>query len=254
MPVNYLIIESLQKFHHYYGDDFKVECPTGSGRYHTIGEVAGELATRLTRIFLRDENGERPVFGDQRRLQDDPHFRDHVLFHEYFHGDTGRGVGASHQTGWTGLVAKLLQPARRPSESTGTELDARHRARHPRRDAVERVGSDLGRPVRSCLNGGPTKVIARHLVEPEDAVSIELAQVIVASFELYVLAGVVFAVLFPATRHRTPRSPSRGAPRTLRLLILPGVAALWPLFAWRWIAGASEPIERNPHRAKAAAR
>jgi hypothetical protein len=110
MPVNYLIIESLQKFHHYYGDDFKVECPAGSGRYHTIDEVANELASRLTRIFLRDETGERPVFGENRRLQDDPHFRDHVLFHEYFHGDSGRGVGASHQTGWTGLVAKLLQP------------------------------------------------------------------------------------------------------------------------------------------------
>ena len=112
MPVNYLIIESLQKFHHYYGDDFRVECPTGSGRHHTIGEVASELATRLTTIFLRNADGERPVFGDQRRLQDDPYFRDYVLFHEYFHGDTGRGVGASHQTGWTGLVAKLLQPAR----------------------------------------------------------------------------------------------------------------------------------------------
>ena len=110
MPVNYLIIESLQKFHHYYGDDFKVECPAGSGRYHTIDEVASELASRLTRIFLRDETGERPVFGENRLLQDDPHFRDHVLFHEYFHGDSGRGVGASHQTGWTGLVAKLLQP------------------------------------------------------------------------------------------------------------------------------------------------
>jgi hypothetical protein len=120
-PVNYLIVESLQKFHHYYGDDFKIECPTGSGRYQTIGEVAGELATRLSRLFLRNDDGERPVFGDQRRLQDDPHFRDHVLFHEYFHGDSGRGVGASHQTGWTGLVAKLLQPARRPSESTGNE-------------------------------------------------------------------------------------------------------------------------------------
>jgi Glycosyl hydrolase family 63 C-terminal domain len=113
MPVNYLIIESLQKFHHYYGDDFKVECPTGSGRYHTIDEVASELATRLNAIFLRNADGERPVFGSNRRLQDDPHFRDHVLFHEYFHGDTGRGVGASHQTGWTGLVAKLLQPRRR---------------------------------------------------------------------------------------------------------------------------------------------
>ncbi len=110
MPVNYLIIESLQKFHHYYGDDFTIECPTGSGRYLTIDGVAAELATRLTGIFLRNDRGERPVFGADRRLQDDPHFRDHVLFHEYFHGDTGRGVGASHQTGWTGLVAKLLQP------------------------------------------------------------------------------------------------------------------------------------------------
>ncbi len=122
MPVNYLIVESLQKFHHYYGDDFTVECPTGSGRYHTIGEVASELATRLTRIFLRNEDGERPVFGDERRLQDDPHFRDYVLFHEYFHGDSGRGVGASHQTGWTGLVAKLLQHGGPPSESAGAKM------------------------------------------------------------------------------------------------------------------------------------
>ena len=118
MPVNYLIIESLQKFHYYYGDDFKVECPTGSGRYLSIDEVATELSTRLTRIFLRNEHEERPVFGNDRRLQDDPNFRDHLLFHEYFHGDTGRGVGASHQTGWTGLIAKLLQPRERASEGT----------------------------------------------------------------------------------------------------------------------------------------
>jgi hypothetical protein len=131
MPLNYLIIESLQKFHHYYGDDFKVECPTGSGRYHTIDEVATELAARLTRIFLRNNAGERPVFGDNRRLQDDPHFRDHVLFHEYFHGDTGRGLGASHQTGWTGLVAKLLQPRRQASEGTDVRRgDAAERRSH----------------------------------------------------------------------------------------------------------------------------
>jgi hypothetical protein len=117
MPVNYLIIESLQKFHHYYGDDFKVECPTGSGRYHTIDDVASELTVRLSNIFLRNRDGERPVFGSNRRLQDDEHFRDHVLFHEYFHGDSGRGVGASHQTGWTGLIAKLLQPRARTPES-----------------------------------------------------------------------------------------------------------------------------------------
>jgi hypothetical protein len=110
MPVNYLIIESLQKFHHYYDDDFKIECPTGSGKFLTIDEVANELGRRLTRIFLRDENGKRPVFNYSEKIQNDPHFRDYVLFHEYFHGDNGRGVGASHQTGWTGLVAKLLQP------------------------------------------------------------------------------------------------------------------------------------------------
>jgi hypothetical protein len=111
-PVNFLLIESLQKFHHYYGDDFKVECPTGSGTFMTIDEVADELTHRLTRIFLKDNSGKRPVYGHHPKLQSDPHFRDHVLFYEYFHGDTGRGVGAGHQTGWTGLVAKLLQPRR----------------------------------------------------------------------------------------------------------------------------------------------
>ena len=109
-PVNYLLIESLQKFHHYYSDDFQVECPTGSGRFLSLAEVAEELSNRLSRIFLRDASGRRPVFGDSEKQQTDPHFRDLVLFHEYFHGDSGRGVGASHQTGWTGLVAKLLQP------------------------------------------------------------------------------------------------------------------------------------------------
>jgi hypothetical protein len=111
-PINYLLIESLQKFHHYYGDDFKIECPTGSGRFVTILEAANELSRRLTRIFLKDENGSRPVFGYNKKIQNDPHFRDYLLFHEYFHGDNGRGVGASHQTGWTGLVAKLLQSRR----------------------------------------------------------------------------------------------------------------------------------------------
>jgi hypothetical protein len=108
-PVNYLLVESLQKFHHYFGDDLKVECPTGSGQMMTLGEVAAEISRRLSRIFLRDDEGRRPVFGDVARFQQDPHWRDYVPFHEYFHGDTGRGVGASHQTGWTGLVAKLLQ-------------------------------------------------------------------------------------------------------------------------------------------------
>nr|WP_294502995.1 glucosidase [uncultured Rhodopila sp.] len=115
-PVNYLLIESLQKFHHYYGDDFKIECPTGSGTFVTIDQAATEIASRLTRIFLKDQHGRRPVFAQYPRMQTDEHFCDHVLFYEYFHGDTGRGVGASHQTGWTGLVAKLLQP-RQPSHN-----------------------------------------------------------------------------------------------------------------------------------------
>jgi hypothetical protein len=109
-PVNYLLIESLQKFHHYYGDDFRIECPTGSGQFVSINDAAVEIARRLTRIFLKDKDGKRPVFAHHPQQQDDPHFRDHILFYEYFHGDSGRGVGASHQTGWTGLVAKLLQP------------------------------------------------------------------------------------------------------------------------------------------------
>ena len=113
-PVNYLLIESLQKFHHYYGDDFRIECPTGSGKFMTIAGVAHELAMRLARLFLRDDGGRRPVYAQYPRLQDDEHFRDHILFFEYFHGDSGRGVGASHQTGWTGLVAKLLQPRQPP--------------------------------------------------------------------------------------------------------------------------------------------
>ena len=108
-PVNYLLIESLQKFHHYLGDDFKVECPTGSGQFMTLWEVAAELSRRMTRIFLRDENGRRPVHGNVERYASDPNWNELVLFYEYFHGNDGSGVGASHQTGWTGVVAKLMQ-------------------------------------------------------------------------------------------------------------------------------------------------
>jgi hypothetical protein len=108
-PVNYLIIESLQKFHHYLGDDFKVECPTGSGNMMTLWEVATELSRRLTRIFLCGSDGHRPVFGGTAKFQEDPHWRDLILFNEYFHGDNGAGIGASHQTGWTALVAKMIQ-------------------------------------------------------------------------------------------------------------------------------------------------
>jgi hypothetical protein len=108
-PVNFLLIESLQKFHHYLGPAFKVEFPTGSGSLSTLAEVAAELSRRLCRIFLRDANGRRPTFGGVERLQSDPYFRDLLLFHEYFNGDDGAGIGASHQTGWTGLVVKMLQ-------------------------------------------------------------------------------------------------------------------------------------------------
>ncbi|HEY3762723.1 MAG TPA: glucosidase [Verrucomicrobiae bacterium] len=113
MPLNYLIIESLQKFHHYYGDDFKIECPTGSGKFITLLEVACELSNRLAKLFLKGEDGQRPVLKYHPKLATDQHFKDYILFHEYFDGNTGRGVGASHQTGWTGLVARLLQPRRK---------------------------------------------------------------------------------------------------------------------------------------------
>jgi hypothetical protein len=108
-PVNFLIIESLQKFHYFLGDNYKIECPTGSGNMANLWQVAGEISQRLTRIFLRDKEGRRPVFGGTEKFQTDPHWRDLIPFHEYFHGDNGAGIGASHQTGWTALVAKLIR-------------------------------------------------------------------------------------------------------------------------------------------------
>jgi hypothetical protein len=109
MPVNALIIRALMNFYLYYGDNFKIECPTGSGRLMNLFEVAKEISDRLTRIFLRNEHGRRPVYGGTEKFQSDPHWRDHILFYEYFHGDNGAGLGASHQTGWTGVVAKLIE-------------------------------------------------------------------------------------------------------------------------------------------------
>jgi hypothetical protein len=122
-PVNYLLIEAIQKFHYYYGDDYRVECPAGSGRMMTLEEVATELSQRLSSIFLR-RDGRRAVYGANERFQRDPHWRDLILFYEYFHGDNGSGLGASHQTGWTGLVAKLLeQSGEKPHPSSDRRSD-----------------------------------------------------------------------------------------------------------------------------------
>jgi len=108
-PMNFLLVEALERYYHAYGDELKVECPTGSGRHLTLDEVAKELARRLTSLFLPGTNGMRPCFGGAERFRDDPHWRDLLLFHEYFDGDTGRGLGAGHQTGWTALIVRLLR-------------------------------------------------------------------------------------------------------------------------------------------------
>jgi hypothetical protein len=108
MPINYMLICSLDHFQEYYTDDFKVEYPTGSGQYFSLAQIAQALRQRLKNIFLRNDQGERPVFGGRPKLNTDEHFKDYILFNEYFHGDTGKGLGASHQTGWTGLVALLI--------------------------------------------------------------------------------------------------------------------------------------------------
>jgi hypothetical protein len=109
MPVNALLIRGLLQYYLYYGDSFKVECPTGSGQMMNLFQVAQEIANRLERIFLRDKSGRRPVYGGTVKFQTDPNWKDYVLFFEYFHGDNGAGLGASHQTGWTGVVAKIIE-------------------------------------------------------------------------------------------------------------------------------------------------
>ena len=115
-PINYLLIEALEKYHHFYGDTVQVECPTGSGKFMNLQQVALEISTRLSRIFLKDEDGRRPFFGDDPRFANDPHWRDCVQFHEYFQGDTGRGLGASHQTGWTALITRCINMVARVQE------------------------------------------------------------------------------------------------------------------------------------------
>jgi hypothetical protein len=124
MPVNFMLVESLRRFHDYYGEDFKIECPAGSGVKMTLGEIADELSLRLTSLFLRGPDGRRPVHGDHPKMQNDPHFKDYIPFHEYFHGDTGRGVGASHQTGWTGLVANLIDQLCTETSSANAKAEA----------------------------------------------------------------------------------------------------------------------------------
>jgi hypothetical protein len=125
MPVNYLLTQGLRRFFQYYGESVKVECPTGSGQLVNLDEVADQITERLVNIFRRDQNGQRPVFGDNEKFQTDPHWRDYIPFHEYFHGDTGRGVGASHQTGWTALVASMIcELAVQRSQKTDTKIPA----------------------------------------------------------------------------------------------------------------------------------
>jgi hypothetical protein len=121
LPVNYLLIETLERYHHFYGEALRVECPTGSGRTMNLAEVAQELAARLTRIFLPDAHGRRPCHGICGHFADDPHWQNLVLFYEYFHGDNGQGVGASHQTGWTALVARLLETISAPGCRPGID-------------------------------------------------------------------------------------------------------------------------------------
>ena len=136
-PMNYLLVEALERYHHFYGDDLKVEFPTGSGRLATLGEVARELQGRMARIFLPDADGRRPCHGGDRRFAEDPHWRDLVLFHEYFCGDTARGVGASHQTGWTALAVRSVQELARDREGT-----------HAKKRRDSREGSARGKPSR----------------------------------------------------------------------------------------------------------
>jgi hypothetical protein len=141
MPVNALLIRALLSFYLYHGDNFKIECPTGSGNWMNLFEVGREIARRLIRIFLRDESGRRPVFGSSEKFQTDPYWKDCVLFYEYFHGDLGAGIGASHQTGWTGGVATLIDLFGRISAQQF--LASGKRGAFFRNETPEEQGADL---------------------------------------------------------------------------------------------------------------
>lgn len=159
MPVNYLLIESLYEFHRYYGDEFRVEYPTGSGKTLSLSEIADELARRATTLFLKNRDGERPVMGAYPLLQADPRSSDLILFHEYFHGDNGRGVGASHQTGWTGLVALLLQP-REMAASGSVPL-----AGEPGRAPIPAAPSAPARPTEPAVEPETVSALASSAVK-----------------------------------------------------------------------------------------
>ncbi|MGH7535787.1 MAG: MGH1-like glycoside hydrolase domain-containing protein, partial [Gemmatimonadales bacterium] len=128
-PVNFLVLEALERYHHFYGEEFQVECPVGSGRMLDLQQVALELEGRLARLFLADDQGRRPCHGEDHRYAADPHWKDLVLFHEYFHGDTGRGVGASHQTGWTALVVRCIEDLARRRSAQSAPSQARRSPR-----------------------------------------------------------------------------------------------------------------------------
>ena len=136
MPVNGLLIRGLLNLYQFYGDDFKVECPTGSGKYMNLFEVAKEIARRLSGIFLQDESGKRPVYGGTKKFQEDPHWKDHILFYEYFHGDNGAGLGASHQTGWTGVIARLMDLFARMSAADALHISKDELAARMTREQV----------------------------------------------------------------------------------------------------------------------
>ena len=156
MPVNYLLIESLYEFYRYYGDEFRVEYPTGSGNSFSLSEIADDLARRVTTLFLKDAQGVRPVMAAYPMLQADPRSQDLVLFHEYFHGDNGRGVGASHQTGWSGLVALLLQP--RMMKLSHVAPDAASVAASVAEDTAPSHGA-LAFRLRECTSTNPLRQI-----------------------------------------------------------------------------------------------
>jgi hypothetical protein len=160
MPMNFIIIDALREFHRHYGDTLKVECPTGSGVNMTLGEVADELSRRLSRVFERTPDGTRPVFGDTAKMQRDPAWNRDILFYEYFHGDTGAGLGASHQTGWTGLVAVLMESFAHV-EAASAELSP---AREPG-GATQEPGRAAGAPPRNApaealVGGTPTRTLS----------------------------------------------------------------------------------------------